>query len=210
MSGERRPRPDDQVRKALALAHAEGQPFEEAWVLATHGQVCDSYTSARGRRTVGAQTTFEQAPGLRPSTGKPRCAGCRFVSGAGDGMARCTLYSIEIYPGVLWPHRTHDRHEWQHGLFGDPTWEDDDRALAIGWIRAPYGTARADRLAAALEEVISEVVADRPDIGTMPEWQAAYEGRSSAYSTLHAMLVSHGQPLPEVYAPTADGRTMAA
>lgn len=108
----------------MSAAKRAGLPVEEAYTYATRGQVCDSYTSARGatsKRLVEVQLGLEDTPpNLRASTGHKRCAGCVHVQGAGHGLAHCQLYGSTVYPGVLWPHRTHDRHEWQHALLGDP------------------------------------------------------------------------------------------
>lgn len=139
MSGERRPRPDDQVREALTAAKAVGLPFDEAWPLATDGHVCDSYTSARGSQAPPAQGSLDGPPNLRASAGQKRCAGCRFVHGAGSGLARCTLYSEDVFAGVLWPHRTHERHEWRNALLGDPD-EADDQGTRHEWQASYEGT----------------------------------------------------------------------
>lgn len=146
MSGERRPRPDTQVRASLTAAMAEGLEFDDAWPLAIVGNVCDSYRSARGGAAKPLHVQPEltsQPPNLRASASSKRCAGCRFVAGAGRGLAHCGLYGVEVFPGVLWPHRTEDRHEWQGALLGD----------------------------------------DEPgNLGSMPEWRAAYEGRDTTIS----------------------------
>lgn len=121
MSGERRPRPDTQVRASLEAAAADRLDWLTAWHNAIEGQVCDSYRSARGSDVLlSAQPDLSsQPPNLRQSAGSKRCAGCRFVTGAGRGRAQCSLYGVSVYPGVLWPHRTEDRHEWRFALLGD-------------------------------------------------------------------------------------------
>ena len=114
MSGQRLPSPDWQVRLALEAAREVGLPFARAWTYAVQGQICDSYRSARGTATREPRTAHRDPPNLRASTGQKRCAGCRFVEDAASGgQARCTLYDVEIFPGVLWPHRTDDRRQWQ-------------------------------------------------------------------------------------------------
>lgn len=115
MSGERLPSPDWQVRRALEVARAMGLPFAQAWTYAVRGQICDSYQSARGTTNREPRYMADgEPPNLRASTGQKRCAGCKFVEDAASGgQALCTLYNVEIYPGVLWPHRTDDRRQWQ-------------------------------------------------------------------------------------------------
>lgn len=119
MTGERLPSPEWQVREALEVLRAEGVAFDEAWQLAVHGQICDSYRSARSARGAAPATgeSHDRPPNLRVSAGQKRCAGCRFVADAATGgRARCTLYGEDIFPGVLWPHRTEDRRQWQNAI----------------------------------------------------------------------------------------------
>jgi hypothetical protein len=124
--GERLPSPEWQVRKALEVLRDEAVQFDIAWLLATRGELCDSYRSARGTAPKGATGSHAGPPSLRPSTGQKRCAGCRFVTDAATGgRARCTLYGVDVFPGVLWPHRTEDRKEWQSALGIAEHTEDD-------------------------------------------------------------------------------------
>lgn len=187
--GDRRPSPDAQVLDALTDAKQLGLTFDEAWPLATAGNVCDSYTSARGNgETAYQQEALDGPPNLRASTGQRRCAGCRFVHDAGHGLARCTLYSRDVFPGVLWPHRTGDRHEWQNALFGDRL-DDGDEAGNAAWVAGAAGP------------------------GSEPEWRAAYEGEPTRYSTLHEMLrarAAQEQDLAGVYEQALQGGTLAA
>jgi hypothetical protein len=124
----------------MVTAKLEGRDFTEAWQLAIVGNVCDSYSSARGasaRQLVDVQLGIQAGPpDLRPSTGQKRCAGCVHVRGAGQGLAHCALFGVAVYPGVLWPHRTHDRHEWQAAIVGDP--EDPDSPGSRAEWRAAY------------------------------------------------------------------------
>lgn len=132
MPGDRLPLPDWQVRKALEVLRAEAVPFEVAWPLATRGQLCDSYRSARGTAPKGATGSHTSPPNLRTSTVQKRCAGCRFVATSDamkdGGRARCTLYGADVFAGVLWPHRTEDRKEWQSALGIAEHTEDDSPA----------------------------------------------------------------------------------
>jgi hypothetical protein len=116
VTGERRPSPDWQVRKMLEVLRDEGVPFEAAWYLAVRGQVCDSYRSARG--SVPQMTEVGASPPhLHPSTGPKRCAGCRFAEKvATSGPATCTLYGVDVFAGVAWPHRTLDREQWRAAI----------------------------------------------------------------------------------------------
>lgn len=111
---------------ALEVARAEGIDFAEAWGLAVQGQICDSYRSARGSANRALGEPHDAPPNLRTSAGQKRCAGCRFITGLtrtepGDGddaggRARCMLYGADVFPGVLWPHRTDDRRQWQAAI----------------------------------------------------------------------------------------------
>lgn len=118
MTGERLPSPDWQVRMALEVLRGEGIPFLVAWALAVRGEICDSYRSARGTAEKDATSDAHPVPpNLRTSEGQKRCAGCRFVADAASGgRARCTLYGADVFPGVLWPHRTDDRQQWQKAI----------------------------------------------------------------------------------------------
>lgn len=119
MSGERLPSPDWQVRMALEQARVLGVPFGVAWTYAVQGQICDSYRSARGTPTRDVSRGQDRPPNLRGSTGQKRCAGCRFIADAASGgKARCELYDVEVFAGVLWPHRTDDRRQWQAAIRG--------------------------------------------------------------------------------------------
>lgn len=118
MTGERLPSPDWQVRRSLEVARQLGVPFGVAWTYAVQGQICDSYRSARGTATRASDaTSCATPPNLRASAGQKRCAGCRFITGAAaGGQAHCALYSVEVFAGVLWPHRTDDRRQWQAAI----------------------------------------------------------------------------------------------
>lgn len=120
----RRPSPDTQMLAAMRSAKASGLDADEALRLAVGGQVCDSYAGRRG--TVRPQQqALDGPPNLRPAeapTDTPtilptdaqkRCAGCRHVLGAGTGVARCGLYEVPVFAGVLWPHLTDERREWK-------------------------------------------------------------------------------------------------
>lgn len=111
MLPNRRASPEVQIGEALAIAKLSRVPFEDAWPRAVKGEVCDTYRSARTERGGEAWPDVEPGPppNLRVSKdGQTRCAGCRFRNGS-----TCALYGATVYPGVLWPHRTDDRREWQ-------------------------------------------------------------------------------------------------
>jgi hypothetical protein len=120
VSGERLPAPDWQVRMALEVAREQGIPFGVAWTYAVNGQICDAYRSARGtgqRADYAAPCNSSGPPNLRGSAGQKRCAGCRFIQDAADGgQARCALFDVNVFAGVLWPHRTDDRRQWQAAI----------------------------------------------------------------------------------------------
>lgn len=138
MTSPRRPSPSWQVRTTLEVLRGEGVAFDEAWPLAVHGEVCDSYRSARGKPPTKTTTTTHVAPpNLRPSAGQKRCAGCRFAADtASAGRARCTLYGADVFPGVLWPHRTDDRQQWQSALGVAAHSEDDSEQTLSATVRA--------------------------------------------------------------------------
>lgn len=152
MSGERLPSPDWQVRRALEVARAAGEPFAFAWMLAVHGHVCDDYRSARSATVKPhPQAPTAGPPGLRPSeppastkAGRKRCAGCRYVEvDPAGGPATCARHDHPVFAGVLWPHRTEDRNEWQASLGVKPHTEDDSpmtlAATVSEWARCYRG-----------------------------------------------------------------------
>lgn len=125
MIGDRRPSPDLQVREALEAARADGLPFADAWGFAVHGQVCDDYRSARGQGDPPAvqESISPGPPNLRGSDGEKRCAGCRYLAPpapegphTGPGRSHCGLHDARVFAGVLWPHRTEDRRQWQEAI----------------------------------------------------------------------------------------------
>jgi hypothetical protein len=130
---ERRPSPETQVGASLARAKRAALPFAAAWERATKGEVCDTYRSARTDKNGQPWPDVEPGPppNLRVSSnGQTRCAGCRFRTGS-----TCALYGAPIYPGVLWPHRTDDRREWQAAIAETVDgWRDayEHRASAAG------------------------------------------------------------------------------
>lgn len=142
MTGERLPSPDWQVRRALETARDLGVPWGVAWTYAVQGQICDSYRSARGTASRGDVAGEARPPNLRASAGQKRCAGCRFISDAATGgRACCTLYDVEVFAGVLWPHRTEDRRQWQAAI----------RTAVIEWRRCYAG--EPSRVGAILDAI---------------------------------------------------------